>query len=368
MATADQRHHRYSISDVLDRVDLGALLDEFAVPANGHGPGRRWHCPMPDHDDRRASVTMFRDHHGHERWRCWSSDHRGDAVDLVAATTGRSRAESIEWLADRVGVSSDRPLPPVQRSEAPATSSPAVKMHDSVAHYVRMCARLLASPQGQPVREWLHSRGFDDATIAANLVGVDPSRTRLRRPRGLPTGVGVAATFPALDPAGNITYVQTRYLDPEAVGRKYDNPSASLAPHPRLAFPVSTHLRDSNQLVVCEGLPDALTASQAGFSAVALLGAHTPDDAVAARIANHAANCELGITLVCDPDEAGRRVADVLVPKLRDRGAHPAVITPPSGLDLNAWAQIDSDWPNRIDQPHAGRSKEQTQQFDGREL
>lgn len=368
MATTDQGHRSYSISDVLVRVDLGALLDELAMPAQGHGPGRRWHCPMPDHDDRRASVTMFRDHHGHERWRCWSSDHRGDAVDLVAATSGRSRAESIEWLADRVGVSSDRPLPPVQRAAMWAASGPAVTMHDSVAHYVRMCARLLSGPQGQPVRDWLHSRGFDDSTIAANLIGADPSRTRLRRPRGLPTGVGVAATFPAFDPAGNITYVQTRYLESDAVGRKYDNPSATLAPHPRLAFPVTTRLRDSDQLVVCEGLPDALTAAQAGFSAVALLGAHTPDDAVAARIANHAANCELSITLVCDPDEAGRRVADVLVPKLRNRGADPIVITPPSGLDLNAWAQTDAAWPSRIETPRAARSLEQVQQLGGREL
>lgn len=368
MAITDQRHRSYSISDILIRVDLGSLLDELAAPAQGHGPGRRWHCPMPDHDDRRASVTMFRDHHGHERWRCWSSDHRGDAVDLVAITTGRSRADSIEWLADRAGVSRDRPLPPVQRAEMSTISSPAVTMHESVAHYVRMCARLLAGPQGLSVREYLHSRGFDDSTIAANLIGADPSRTRLRRPRGLPTGVGVAATFPAFDPAGNITYVQSRYLEPEVVGRKYDNPSASLAPHPRLAFPVTTHLRDSNQLVVCEGIPDALTAAQAGFTAVALLGAHTPDDAVAARIANHAANCELGITLVCDPDEAGRRVADVLVPKLRDRGADPTVITPPSGLDLNAWAHTDPTWPNQIDAPHADRSPEPTQQLDGREL
>ena len=94
-------------------------------------------------------------------------------------------------------------------------------MDESVAHYVRMCARLLSGPQGRAVREWLHTRGFDDPTIAANLIGADPSRTRLRRPRGLPTGAGLAATFPAFDPAGNITYVQSRYLEPDVVGRKY---------------------------------------------------------------------------------------------------------------------------------------------------
>ena len=41
---------------------------------------------MSDHDDHKASVSMHRDNSGHERWRCWSGDHRGDAIDLVTAT------------------------------------------------------------------------------------------------------------------------------------------------------------------------------------------------------------------------------------------------------------------------------------------
>jgi DNA primase len=346
---APDRHARsWTISDVLDRVDLAALLDELSTPARGQGPGRRWHCPMPEHDDHRASVTMFRDRHGHERWRCWSSDHRGDAVDLVAATTGRSRAAAIDWLAERTGIVSDRPLPPVAPRNKVLSGAPATAMDPAVGHYVRMCARLIDGPQGTSVREWLHNRGFDDATISANLIGVDPSRLRLRRPKGLPTGVGVAATFPAFDPSGNLTYVQARYLHPDDVGRKYDNPSAELAPHPRLAFPATTRPRDVSSLLVCEGLPDALTAAQAGFPAIALLGAHTPDESVAARIAAHAANREVGVTLMCDPDPAGRRVAEVLVPLLTSAGIEPAVVTPPGGLDLNAWAMRDAGWADRL--------------------
>ncbi|MEZ5220279.1 MAG: toprim domain-containing protein [Ilumatobacteraceae bacterium] len=211
-----------------------------------------------------------------------------------------------------------------------------------------MCARLIGGPQGKDVRAWLHSRGFDDITISANLIGVDPSRLRLRRPKGLPTGVGVAATFPAFDPSGNLTYVQARYLQPDVTGRKYDNPSAALAPHPRLAFPIAPRLRDASTVLVCEGLPDALTAAQEGFSAIGLLGAHTPDEAVAARIASYAANRDLGVTLVCDPDDAGRRVADVLAPLLARAGVEPDVVTPPDGLDLNAWALSDSSWAEQL--------------------
>ena len=339
---------RWSIDQVLERTDLSALLDELAEPAGRTmGPGRKWHCPMPYHEDHRASVTMFRDRAGHERWRCWSGDHRGDAIDLVAASTGRDRTDALEWLANRAGMHPDRPLPP-PRPKA-STAPPAAQVMDTlVARYVHACHRILDAAAGRPVREWLHCRGIDDGTISANLIGADPGRTMMRRGRGLPYGTAVAATFPVYGPAGNLTYVQARYLDPDTAGRKYDNPAAALAPHPRLAFPVSTTERRADMTLVCEGLPDALTAAQAGFRSVGLLGAQTPDEGVAARLANHADNTGTSLVLVCDPDAAGRRVADALVPLLHDRGHSVQVVTPPHGLDLNDWSIRDAGWPEQI--------------------
>ena len=59
------------IDEVLERTDLGRLLDELTEPAYGGLRGRRWHCPLPAHDDRHPSVSMFTDRGGHQRWRCW---------------------------------------------------------------------------------------------------------------------------------------------------------------------------------------------------------------------------------------------------------------------------------------------------------
>ena len=341
-------HYRWSIDDVLDRTDLAALLDEMTLPAvRTMGPGRKWHCPASYHEDHRASVTMFRDRSGHERWRCWSGDHRGDAIDLVTVVTGRDRGDAIDWLANRAGMRPDRPLPPARPKDS--TAPPAARLMDPlVARYVHACHRVLHTSAGRPVRVWLEARGFDDRTISANLLGADPGRTMMQRSRGLPHGAHVAATFPVYGSGGNLTYVQARYLDPDAAGRKYDNPAALLAPHPRLAFPIPTHDRRSELTLVCEGMPDALTATQAGFDAVGLLGAQTPDDAVAARLANHAANQHSQLVLVCDPDAAGRRVADTLVPLLDDLDHRPYVITPPDGGDLNDWANRHCNWDNDL--------------------
>jgi DNA primase len=338
---------RWVIADVLDRTDLGALLDQLAQPAALRmGPGRRWHCPAPDHDDHRASVTMHRDRHGHERWRCWSADHRGDAVDLVMLVTGRDRVDAVDWLATHAGMHPDRPLPPIP-ARRPA-ASPAVTVSPLVEQYVDACHRILHTRAGRPVLDWLHHRGLDDTTVAANRLGADPGRTVLHRARGLPYGADVAAVLPALDPAGRVAYVQARYLHPDTTGRKYDNPAAALAPHRRIAHPAGGDDR-AGVLLVCEGLPDALVATQAGYRSVALLGATTPDESVAARIANHADNHHLAVGIVCDPDPAGRHATGTLTALLDRLGVDALTVTPPDACDLNAWALTDPHWAARLD-------------------
>lgn len=333
---------------MLDRTELRALLDEFAVPDR---EGRRWHCPLSDHDDHHASVTMHRDHRGHERWRCWSGDrdHRGDAIDLVQAVRRCDRATAIDELAARAGMSPDRELPPVPKRRA--GPKPAAQPDDRVIAYATVCTRLLWSPLGAEVRDWLHGRGLDDEVLRANRVGADPGRARLRRGKGIPYGAGPGATFPALNPAGEIRYVQTRALEPRPGYGKYDNPSATMAPNPRLSVAFPPRLNDSDQLVVCEGIPDSLVAAQAGFRAVGLLGTNALDDSVAARIANLADSNDLDVTVIVDVDDsgAGRSLGAQLTRGLgASHGVMVRVVEPPGGHDLNTWALAERGWHERL--------------------
>lgn len=290
---------------------------------------------------------MHRDHRGHERWRCWSGDrdHRGDAIDLVQAVRRCDRATAIDELAARAGMSPDRELPPVpQRRPGP---KPAAQPDDRVIAYATVCARLLWSPLGTEVRDWLHGRGLDDDILRANRVGADPGRARLRRGKGIPYGAGPGATFPALNPAGEIRYVQTRALEPRPGYGKYDNPSAVMAPNPRLSVAFPPRLNGADQLVVCEGIPDSLIAAQAGFRAVGLLGTNALDDSVAARIANLADNNDLDITVIVDVDDngIGRSLGARLADRLdSDHGVVAHLVEPPEGHDLNTWALSDSRW------------------------
>lgn len=339
---------RWSIADILDRTDLAQLLDEQGQ-ATGQGHRRRWRCPVPDHQDHKPSVTMAADAHGHERWRCWSGDdtHRGDAIDLVMITMGTDRAAAIEHLAHRAGLSIDDPLPPARPRTAPTRPPGPVLLHESVHRYVAACENVLWSRAGQPVRAWLHGRGLDDDILRANRVGADPGRRRMPRAAGLPTGRSLAATFPALSPEGNLTYVQTRYLKP-AGGPKYENPASRLGTNPRLAWTAAVGEIDSHQLLVCEGMPDALTAAHQGLHSVAVLGAQTPDARVADAIASHGIQHRLGVVAVIDSDPAGRAWGTRLDALLTERHVDLDVLEPPDGFDLNAWALADSGWAHHL--------------------
>lgn len=331
---------RWPIDDVLARTDLAALLDEFAVPAQ---QGRRWHCPLPDHDDHHASVTMRRDHRGHERWRCWSGDHRGDAVDLIQAVRGCGRADAIDELATRAGMFPDRDLPPIPQRR-PAGPAPATEPDPMVIAYSTMCARLLWGPLGAGVRDWLHARGLDDDVLHANHVGADPGRARLARGRGMPYGYGPGATFPALDASGRIRYVQTRALEQRPGRGKYDNPSAVRAPNPRLSHAHPPRPSGSGRLLVCEGIPDALIAAQAGHCAIGLLGSDAVNATTAARIANHAQVHGLDVVIVTDHDPAGLRAGVQLADQLAGHATPTRRVHPPEGHDLTSWALQNPTW------------------------
>jgi hypothetical protein len=329
----------WRINDVVARTDLADLLDQLAEPAMFATRGRRWHCPLPDHDDHHASVTIHTDHRGHQRWRCWSGDtnHRGDAIDLVSVTQRLDRVNALDWLAARNGMIPDVPLPPFARREPGVRPTVETPLNPCVMRYVEACEKILWRPTGRPVLDWLHGRGFDDDLLRVNRAGCDPGREVMQRQRGLAYGGSIAAVFPALSEQGDVHYVQTRYLNP-GTGPKYDNPSSALATNPRIGWARVVDSAVPDTLAVCEGIPDALTAAALGYQSVATLGSQSSDQYVVDRIAAHALRNHLSVELVSDNDNAGRTWAQKLQAALSDVGLTSTVHEAPrSGCDLNDW-------------------------------
>lgn len=332
--------------DLLARVDLVAVLDGLS-PGEGQGRGRQWRCPSPTHEDARPSVKVSVDSSGTQRWRCWSGGESGTAIDAVMAARSMPVGEAIRWLNDNHAY-----LEVLPRRAAPE-SRPVGQPAREAVEYAQRCEKLLWTGSGRAVHDWLNQRGLDDDVLRANKVGADPGRRFLPRPKGLPGG-WPAAVFPALDRAGNVAYFQARFLDPPAGRDKYDNPSRRHAANPRVAWtsvPESVEAR-RGVLVVAEGAPDALTAAQAGFASVAVLGSMYPDGRVADAIAGFVRDNDVAVAVCfdCDVSESGAKGATKLIGLLAERGIVDVDnVVPPDGMDLSDWAAVTDEWTSVFD-------------------
>jgi hypothetical protein len=337
----------YDRDAILDRIDLRALADDLLGPHRGRGASATWPCPDGRHGSQTGHtppVSIFTGRNGIQLWHCHACGAGGTAIDLVITTHDLRVRDAIEWLAERSGITSSPPseLPRARlrpqlspRDVPPLSAAPA-----EVSAYVAACEHYLWSDRGGRWHAWLQGRGFTDPVLHANRVGADPGPAVVPRSSGLPRR-GHAVVFPVLTEDREAAYLQARYLDVERAGRKYDNPAERLAPNPRVALvhtPRASACGPGRALVVCEGLPDALTVAGAGHAAAAVLGAGLPDDAVARRIEQLAASRP--ILLAFDNDAAGRRGSHQLLRILDAHHASPIrILGLADGADLNDWAR-----------------------------
>ena len=328
--------------EVLRRTDLRALLDELSGPGIGHGAGaRRWHCPVPDHDDVHPSVSVRVDRRGVDRWRCWSFGHGGTAIDALYHARGISFRNALDELARRAGVTPSGDV--VQAVRAPLKPRPAIPLQRPARQYVEACERILWDTAGWRVLDYLvNERGLDADVLRANHVGADPG----------PKFSGEHPAFRRTAPArcfrvhrdGNLTYFQTRHLDVTPTRSKYGNPASRHGDNPRHGWTEPTTPSKKAPVVICEGFPDAYTANAAGYTAVAVLGtgnaSHGLADAIAKGIGRRPA------IMAFDGDDAGRTGGKLLATMLEQRGIMVVELTLPSGMDFNSWVHAAHQVPD----------------------
>ncbi len=337
MANGAERIDR---DELLSRVDLVQLLTSLSGSPTRDGSGGRWRCPAIDHPDNHPSVTVTVDPGGTQRWKCWSGGHGGTAIDAAMVARRMPAGDAMRYLADHhAGVAPIKHEPPNRRSldEPP---------DPAVLEYIHHAAKLLWTRAGTPHRQFLFDRGFDEPILRANLVGADPGRRYLPRPKGFPPGFP-GVVYPALDINGEPIYFQTRYLEAEKRLSKYDNPHGRFAANPRMSWarPVEAPQPD-RPLLICEGIPDGLTAAQAGFPSVGILGASIPNASIATRLATSIQDLpslrSRAVVVVFDNDRAGRGGANHFAKLLHETGVPAHTEFPPiPGTDLGASSQAD---------------------------
>ncbi len=285
-------------------------------------------CPFHGEKTPSFVVTPMR-----ESWHCFGCGLGGDIFSFVMQRDGVPFPEALRTLAQRAGVEIDERT---KREDARKARLRQV-LDSAIAFYH---AVLTGSKTGAPALDYLHGRGFSDATISTYQLGWAPGgwdqmtrqlgAKRDIRPDEL-VEVGLASPrtsarggvydkfrarvlFPIRDQNGNAVGLGGRLLEGE--GPKYLNsPATPLFDKSRTLYLIDRAkgpIRRAGQAVIVEGYTDALMAHQAGFdNVVASLGtALTPGHiALLTRYASR-------IVLAYDVDAAGEKAGTLGVQAL----------------------------------------------------
>jgi len=373
----------YDLDELKSRCDLVELFAELIGPTRREGPRWRARCPSPDHGPQTGRTPPVSIEAEGRLWRCHACGAGGSAIDLVMYAHGLNQVAAIDLLAHRAGLSGTAPqrLPrpagsslvrgsavdprPVSvigpkngalygvlspANEGPGISGPSSETRHcqgdpaALEAYVAGCEAALWSPIGERALAWLRGRGLVDEVLRANRVGADPGGVALTRAKGLPDGPGVV--FPVLE-QGRLVYLQLHTMGRGSA--KYRNPTtAEWGANVRVA--VTGGVAEGDVVLICEGMPDALTAAGAGYRAAAVLGTEAPDAAAARRLVE--AYPREALVLALDADPAGRRAADALTALLQSAGAGRRVYrleipeeisADPKERDLNGWRRVAGD-------------------------
>ena len=330
----------YDRDALLAAVDLRALAEDLLGPGRSNGRSRMWPCPSSQHAQtgRTPPVSIFNSNRGEQRWRCHGCGDGGTAIDLVLACRGGTPRDAMQYLAEGAGHHEQpcewhpSPRPARVRSLPPAGCRDAAGLD----RYVDECAERLWKPEGSAIRSWLTEvRRLPRGVLIANRVGADPGPHAQPRPDGMPRAAGVV--LPVMRD-GHAVYAQLRIPHPKPDGPRYLNPTSELATNPRVAHvqPLNAQHRE---VVVTEGVIDALSAAATGHRAVGVLSAAYGDEAVATALAK----LPHPLVIAFDADDAGRTAAQRLTALLEARDRPPVVVDLGAG-DINDAMRRSDTW------------------------
>lgn len=332
-----------------DKGEIERLKESLSITLVAEALGlsverRRFHCIYPmrhAHGDRTASVSLSEEK---GLFRCWvCPDVRGDVFSLVQLVRDCSFPEAVEWLREQfrpwtrgnqgsqvaetaqgsvpkgvqksVSKNVSKRLPP--RPEA-APPKPAVKEADRMKVVLSFLKRL--DPVDEtPAARWLRSRRIFkpvwDKLRLRYITNYKSVSDMLLAEFGLELlqRVGLfnegghlryykhRLVFPYLDQNYRSMYFQARALDKETRPKELNLPGA-------VPYPYNVAALDSNPgwVYLCEGVVDTLTLLNQKIPAVGVPGATSFKAEWVPLFRNKS------VVICLDPDEAGRRGAQVV--------------------------------------------------------
>lgn len=329
-------------------IDIVDLVGEH-IPLRREGRSYKGLCPW--HDDSRPSLQVNPER---QTFRCYVCNIGGDIFSFIEKREGVSFREALTMLAERAGVKLSGPSGAAGAGDERRLLFEAMNWAEQQYHEC-----LLRSPEAEPARDYLQSRGITSESLTKYRLGFAPLGwdwilTRSRATRFTPPvlqKVGLVrprqqgkgwydlfrgrVLFSIRDVQGRPVGLGGRIVPglADSEGPKYFNtPETPLFAKNQLLYGLDL-ARDavsrSRVAIVMEGYTDCVIAQQAGIgNAVAVLGT-----ALGERHIHLLRRFADSVLLVLDGDEAGRRRADEILGLFVAAQMDVRILTLPDDLD-----------------------------------
>jgi len=328
-------------------IDLAAVIRSRGIDLKPQGHDLVGLCPF--HDDKNPSLHVTA---AKGLWRCVSCNATGNVIQFVQKFDGVSFRHAYELLKNGAAFTGAPTCAPVKKGTVPRLASPLAADADDQAALRQVLdyyhARLKENPAALA---YLKKRGIGAEAVAAFKLGFVDRTLGLRLPQknraegaalrerlqrlGLMRDTGHehlrgCVTFPVIAESGEIGTVYGRAIDaPTKAGRHL------FLPGPQRGVFNPAALR-SPEIILCEGVIDALTFWGAGFRHVttSYSAKALPDELLAAFIAAKVRR----VLIAYDRDKAGDEGAAAVAAQLAAHGIETARVLFPPGQDANAYA------------------------------
>ncbi|MBB5152937.1 DNA primase [Saccharopolyspora phatthalungensis] len=319
------------IAEVRERNRIDDVVGEYVALRNAGGGAQKGLCPF--HDEKTPSFNV-RPSHG--TFHCFGCGEGGDVIAFVMKIEHLGFVESVERLADRVGLQlqyeGGTPGPKRDRG----TRARMVEAHRIAAEFY---AEQLRSPEALKAREYLAQRGFDEAVAERFGCGFAPAGwdtlTKILLTKGFELDELIKCglsregrrgpidrfhrrlLWPLKDLGGDVVgFGARRIFDDDPIEAKYVNTSATpIFNKSQVLFGIDLAKREiakRRQAVVVEGYTDVMAMHLAGVpTAVASCGTAFGDEhiSVLRRLMMDDEAFRGEVIFTFDGDEAGQKAA-----------------------------------------------------------
>jgi DNA primase len=318
------------IAEVRERARIDDVVSSYVTLRSAGGGSMKGLCPF--HDEKSASfhVTPSRGF-----YHCFGCQAGGDVIKFVMEMDGLGFTETVERLAEKVGVQLRYEEGGAPR---PHTGPHRPRLIEAHKHAGEWYAEQLASPEALTARQFLDSRGFDADAASTFGVGFSPrggedllkhlrqkgfsdeelvTSGLIGQGRGLYDRFRGRLMWPIRDSSGDtIGFGARRIFDDDRIEAKYLNtPETPIYKKSQVLYGIDLARREiarASQAVIVEGYTDVMACHLAGVkTAVATCGTAFGDDhaRVIRRLLHDHDEFRGEVIFTFDGDEAGQKAA-----------------------------------------------------------